>query len=684
MSPEQAKGKRVDKRTDIWAFGCCVFEVLTAERAFTGNTVSETMAGILEREPNWGALPARTPSGVRTLLRRCLRKDASRRLHDIADARIELEELLQDAEGTSSASSDGRSGWKFSFLVGVAIVATLVAGLATWRSMRRDEPAIRGQPRMALSFPRNHELSDIRLPSVALSPDGSIFAYVAATAGGREQIFVRPTDRFESRALGGTEGASFLFFSPDAKWIGFFADGWLKKVSLDGQTALRLCEAPAGRGGSWAPNDAIIFAPERASGLSLVPASGGTPETLTTLDPQTKDISHRWPEVLPDGQTVVYQSYNDAGRSLAALDLRSGRKRIIIDGGWNARYSPTGHLVFGKGPTLFAAPFDPDRLQLTGPSVPVLEGVGSELGFSFTAFHLSRTGLLAYTPRAERAIVWVDRLGSAQRVSSDLRPFESVRLSPDGGRIVASIDGDIWLYAMEREMWSRRTFDPVNNDDSPVWSPDGLHIAYSSDRGGGNTGIYRISADGDGEPALLIQEDLYNDVPSAWSPDGHELIFSRAQPSGNSDLWVVPIEGDGAPAPYIATKFNERGAAFSPNGRWLAYESDASGQVEVYVRSYSGRSRAIQVSSEGGRSPVFSRDGRELYFRRGRAVMAAPMDDGQAVAVGKARRLFDGEFDNRFDVRPTGDFLMVQRFEPRMHVVFNWFEELKRLVPTDN
>ena len=537
---------------------------------------------------------------------------------------------------------------------------------------------------------------------MALSPDGTHLAYVVSR-GGSVQLYLRAMDQLETSAIPGTERGVNPFFSPDGQWVGFFADGKLKKVSISGGAPMILCDAPQPRGASWGPNDTIVFAPTSSSGLSQVSAAGGTPQLLTTLDSQEGERSHRWPQLLPDGKAVLFTVATsggtfDEGRILVQL-LETGERRVLIQGGTYPHYLPTGHLVYAQAGTLLAVPFDPSRLEVTGAAVPLVEGVmQSARGAAQVSF--SSVGSLVYLPggigEAERTLVWVDRKGGAQPLAAPPRPYLNPHLSPDGRQLaveIAAAKRDMWVYDISRETLTRLTFEGIQSQ-VPTWTPDGKRVTFNSARARSFNLFWR-PADGSGAEERLMTSE-YNLLPSSWSPDGQMLAFSEVHPTTRLDIWVLPLEGERKPRPFLITQFNESSAMFSSDGRWLAYTSDESGRFEIYVQPFPGPGRKWQISTEGGTEPVWARNGGELFYRSeiGNRMMAVDITTEPTFNAGKPRLLFEGRYDTRvtigyranYDVTADGQrFVMIKGEEGQgqINVVLNWFEELKRLVPTN-
>jgi len=710
MSPEQARAKPVDKRADIWAFGCVLYEMLTGQMAFRGGTFSDVVAGILRGDPDWDALPTETPTRVRDLLRRCLQKDPARRLHDIADARLELEDALAAPVGTTPASSAAGAamprpaGWARALPWGVAILAALAAGTLVW-FLRPGPPSGTREPaRMAINLPPTSRPAFVRgQVALAISPDGRELVYTGLV-GATPQLLRRSLDSYEVTPIAGGESGSGPFFSPDGRWIGFNTPGLLKKIPLGGGAPVTLCESSFVFGASWASDGTIIFGRAASSGLWRVSADGGTPEPLTQLDPQKGEVSHRWPVVLPDNQSVLFTVATSAGLSewkIAALSLTTGQRRTLIEGGTQPYYSPTGHLVFLQPNGVVAAvPFDLGRVEVTGPPFPVLEGMAaSELSFGTAHFALSREGTLAYLPGTlqgpERIMVWVDRKGTSRPLSDIARGFETPRLSPDGRMVAVAareVSADLWTYQLGEGNLIHFTFDPAE-EETPAWSPDGKRLVFSASRGARRVILWR-PADGSAPEERVFEATGHSHVTD-WSSDGRWLLLEQQEPmSANGwDIWLLPLEGERKPQLLLGSRHNERWPALSPDGRWLAYLSDESGRSEVYVQAFPGPGGKWQISTDGGGELVWARSGRELFYRNGDKMMVVPVQTQGMFTPGKPQLLFQAPYEvmdgfrPNFDVTPDGQrFLMIKDAESesapaQINLVLNWFEELRRRDP---
>ncbi|HEY7699418.1 MAG TPA: protein kinase, partial [Vicinamibacteria bacterium] len=626
MSPEQAKGKPADRRADVWAFGVVLYEMLTGRRAFAGEDVSETLAHVLTKEPDWTALPPALPMRVRELLMRCLTKDPRKRLQAIGEARIAIEEPGKEAPSKRNRLSPALAG-----------AAGLVLGLSLWALWPRSVPSEARPLRLSVELGADALLTfeSIGFGAAAiLSPDGERLVFSAReSADSQARLYARRLDELDASPLSGTDGASNPFFSPDGKWLAFFAHNKLMKVPVAGGVAVPLADAGQNRGGSWTDDGFIVFAPTDRSPLLRVHASGGTAEPITTLDPATREVTHRWPQVLPGGHALLYTShvlvgdYEDA--SLVAQVLPGGERRVLQRGGYSGRYLPSGHLLYVHEGTLYASAFDPERLQMTGDPVPVLQGVLSSRATAGAQFAFSNEGTLVYVPGGtaggEVLIDWMDREGETSALRAVPGNYGSLRLSPDGGKLATDITNgsqrNVWIYDWEQDILSRLTFDD-GEDSQPIWTADGRYLTFGSTRPGRRpSNLYWQLADGTGDVERLSESDNQQ-FPNSWHPSGKFLAFAENDRETAWDILILKVEGDestgfqfGAPSAFANTSASEREAAFSPDGRWLAYQSNESGVYEVYVQPFPASGGKWLVSSGGGFFPTWSRNGRELLFR---------------------------------------------------------------------
>jgi len=696
MAPEQLEGKEADSRTDIFAFGAVVYEMATGKKAFEGSSQASLIAAIMGQEPRpMSELQPMAPELLDWVVKRCLAKDPDERWQSASDVMAGLKRTTEvGTEPGLSHSVTAPSLWNRAIPWGIAVVMALMAAMAIWNW---TSPARQSLVRFSVTLPLDQRLPDASqsfAPPVALSPDGERLVYVGLRDN-RTQLYMRDIHAFEAVPVPGTEGASSPFFSPDSKWLGFFANGKLQKVSMAGGAPLPICDVPtfSGLGVSWGSNATIIFSPYIGSGLFQVDASGGVPKKLTTPDFKDGGYHHAWPQILPDNLHVLFTVWGGKDDGLAVLSLETGLWRTlsqeITEGAW---YVPSGHLIYGQAGGLLARPFDLGRLEPVGPPISILDNVYKIPRSDRASFAVSSNGSLAYLPGSysERALVWVNRQGTELVVIEDSGFYESPHLSPDGKQVTLQVrrtDGseDLWVYDLERGSRTRLTFQPSSN--SPIWTSDGTQVTFASNRSG-SWSLYWKSAAGIGEAEPLLTRE-HAQFPMSWSPDGKTLAFGEKNPNTGGDLWVLSPEGD--TAPLLNSPFNEDAARFSPDGNWLAYVSNESGREEVYVQPYPGPGRRWPISNEGGSEPVWSKEGNELFYRNGEEMMAVAVETKSEFKAGTPSTLFKGRYVHDiftdYDVSPDGQrFLMIKesdKGQAQIKVVLNWFEELKRLVPTN-
>ncbi len=700
MSPEQAKGEPVDKRADIFAFGCVLYELLTGKRTFDGKTITETLGAIIHKEPDWAALPRTTPWRIRELLRRCLTKDAHDRLRDIANVRVEIKIALTEpttVSPTGVVSTAQPALWRTIVPWSIAVAAVVIAiSIAFWRS---PQPLSPPSTRFAIT-PSLAALANTQGSDLAISAEGRHVLYKANTERGI-QLYLHSLDDLVDRPIPGTDRTDALgspFFSPDGKSVAFFEGGKLKKVSLAGGSPITLCDA-AGflLSGSWGPDDTIVFS--GGTDLYRVSASGGEPEILATPDLDKGETGYSAPHILPGGKGVLFNlAPGPAGvfsRQIAVLSLEGEKQKILIEDGRQAKYLETGHLVYEQAATgnLMAVRFDLDTFEVMGDPVPVLQGVRQSPPGQVD-YALSEKGTLVYVPQQqyEQSLVWVDRKGTESLITQEELSFGSPRISPDGKQVALAIAGEgtqnIWIYDLEGESLRRLTF---GSGSVETWSPDGKWIIFQRVDEDGRRTISRKLADGSGPVEQLTVPVSRGQQPHSLTPDGRILAFG----GGDGDIWMLPMEGDREPQRFITSPNNECCEKFSPDGKWLAYVSDELGLDQVYVGPFPNPTDVKWlVSEEGGGQPVWSPDGTELFYRNGDRMVAVSVQTEPTFRRGRPEVLFEGTYvSSRFisgyqyyDISRDGQrFLMIKAEEgstAQINVVLNWFEELKRLVPT--
>jgi Tol biopolymer transport system component len=683
MSPEQAKGKPVDRRADIWAFGVVLTEILTGRRLYLGETASETLAAVLLKEPDLSRLPRTTPATIRTLIRRCLDRDPLRRLRDIGEARVILEQ--PESASAETVSAEHRP-W------GYIVASVLAVALSLVLYFRRADES--RMIRLSVVPPRGGSFN-VLAGFPAISPNGRQMAIVATT-GGKDAIWLRDLDSLTGYWLPGTVGASYPFWSPDSRTLGFFAGGKLKKVELAGGLAATLCDAPGAAGGSWSQAGVIIFARRYTTPIMRVPETGGSPQPVTRQNEGGLG-GQRFPWFLPDGRHFLYFSLDTepekSGIYVAALD--SNESRRLLPELANAVYAPPGYLLYLRGSTLMAQPFDTSQTRLNGQAVAIAEKIDHLTDSLHGAFSTSGNGILLYSEGSgigSTQLTWFDGSGRFDGTSGPPASVQWPAISPDGKVVVVDqLDPgtgsqDLWLHDPARGAPSRFTFNSALSRYA-VWSPDGSHIAFVSNRDGFFK-VYQKPVSGSSP------EEVLHTTPPAWpddwSHDGRYLILevpAGTSPTRTRDLWVLPLDGDRKAFPYLQSKANERWGRLSPDGRWLAYSSDESSRVEVYVTSFPNPGGKWQVSVDGGDVPAWGRDGRNLFFLGPQGkMMAVEVKRGERFEVGAPKPLFDTHITSgpqvRFDVGPDGRFLIPVQSEPTatlpMTVVVNWTAGLRK------
>jgi serine/threonine protein kinase/Tol biopolymer transport system component len=687
MSPEQARGASVDKRTDIWAFGVVLYEMLAGRSLFQGETISDTLAAVLKTDPDWSRLPPDTPAAIRRLLRRCLERDRKKRLHDIGDAVVEIDEALAGAPVEPAAAPVEPQRTRVLPWVLAAVLAFVSVALALLHF--RESPPENRLTKFLISPPEKTAFREI-----AASPDGRLLAFTATDSFGQSKLWVRRTDSLAAQPLAATEDASGPFWSPDSRFIGFFAGGALKKMEASGGPAQTICRAPNGRGGAWSRDGVILFE-AFATPIFIVSAAGGEAKALTTVDASRQESAHDWPSFLPDGRhflyTVLSSQHENSGIYLGALDSKD-RTRLAGDFS-NAVYAG-GYLLFARAGTLMAQRFDAGKLQLAGEPHLVAEHVPQNSVNGLAKYSVSENGLLVYSSTftgfgTESQLTWFDRTG--KRLEAIEESGERPQLSPDEKQVVVDdIEPqagtfDLWLIELARGgISSRFTLDPHNHW-FPIWSPDGSQIAFSSNRDG-NYNLYRKTSSGAGKEELLLQSNQRKD-PTDWSADGHFLLYNQFDPKTNIDLWVLPLSGDKKPIPFLRTEYTERDASFSPDGKWIAYTSDELGKEEIYVQAFPASGAKWQISKNGGTRAKWRRDGKELfYLASDRKFMAVEVEAGAVFHKGVPKPLFETHISStygRFAVTANGQRFLVpaQMGEPvatPATVVINWTAGIKR------
>ncbi len=704
MAPEQLEGKEADARSDIFAFGAVLYEMATGRKAFEGKTQASLIAAIMERDPApLSTLQPLAPPALNRLIKTCLGKDPDERWQTAHDLMLELKWI---AEGGSQAGlpapviarrkSREKLAWALS---AVLLLAALLATAAYLRLALRPARIFRTYvlPPEKSAF----VVLGANAGPAVVSPDGRRLAFVARGPGGKSVLWVRPLDALTAQPLAGTENASVPFWSPDSRWLGFFADSKLRKIGASGGPPQALCDAPNGRGGSWSQEGTVVFSPNFDDPLYRVPAAGGVATPVAKLDQSRQENSHRWPYFLPDGRHFLYWARSGSveynGTYVGSLDGQE--PKLVLRGNSDAVYAPPGYLLFVRDRSLMAQPFDARSMLASGDAFPVAEQVRVNAGAYKALFSVSQNGVLAYHGAAGTAagsqLRWFDRTGKEGATVGEPAVYLYQQLSPNGQKLAAAIadstgNYDIWVYDLSRGVKTRLTF-AVSIESSPIWSPDGMRIAFASNRKG-QFDIYQKAANGIGEEEALLETSA-EERPMSWSSDGRYIAYIRKEMQGKTkwDVWVLPLFGDRKPFPLLQSEFDELHPAFSPDGRWLAYTSNESGTNEVYVRPFPGGGGKWQVSTRGGSQPRWRRDGKELfYLAADNKLMAVEIKEkGASLEIGNVQPLFQARpvsvltFGAVYDASADGRRFLInsateQESSEPITLVINWTAALHR------
>jgi len=705
MSPEQARGKPVDRRTDVWAFGCVLYEMLTGRRAFEGEDTTETLAAIVRGEPDWTRLPADLPPALRVLLERCLIKDRTERISDTSVVHFLMSDTAKTLSGAAAAAQTAAPAAARRRLAPLLIATAVLAVLATFGLTRWLLPAgstTSGAVRhVSIALPEGVELGSPDLLPIALSDDGTRVAYVGLHDG-KNQIYVRALSESAPKALDGTEGGDGPFFSPDGQWIGFFAASKLRKISVGGAAPEALADAPSHRGGDWGDDGYIYFTPTNIGAIWRVPEGGGTASEVTRKEPANGEISHRWPHLVAGTNTLLFGAWTGPGNDETLIGMQTigaPEHHVLVKGGDAPRYAAApGLLLYARLGELFAVPWRPSQTDL-GRAVPVATSAhpadsGNEGSGSYV---VSGDGTLAYIAggrgRSNTRLVWVDRTGALQLPALPERNYQSVAISPDGTRAIVQIEEGtttLWIYD-----FSRNTLTPIGNSagssQAPLWTTDGTRVIYRATRQGFRNLYWRRADGSDQEERLTTKPDAIH-TPTSVSPDGRWLLFNdaSAQEAGGVGIYVMQLDGDRTPRHLFPAPDGESNGHFSSDGRWVAYQASVSSRQEIYVAPFPGPGPRRQVSVDGGTEPLWSRDGRELFFQSGAKLMGVTVTPGAEFLAGTPHVVHEGRFlravnsNTSWSITPDGRrFLRVQQVEPEraithFELVLNWFSELKQ------
>lgn len=693
MAPEQLEGKEADARTDIFALGEVIYEMATGKPAFTGKSRASLIAAILTVDPpSIAELQPLAPATLERVVRKCLAKDPDDRWQSASDLASELHWMLTVGSQTGVAAPviikpkpRERAIW-----IAAAVVVTLLALYLGWHIGDGEHPAT--PMHLSVTLPLGKALPNTSFRPVAVSPDGSAVVYAAYGDDRKTQLYLRKLGNFESTPIPGTEAARSPFFSPNGEWLGFTSEDFkLKKMLLRGGSAVVVTDAAFG--GSWASDDTIYYVKSFTSGIYAVPAGGGQPKQVTQPGSTPDDRAHLWPSVLPGNSGLIFtvwtgRTFNDA--RIEGLSFASGKRKVLIEGGSGAAYLPGGYLAYARNGVLFVVGFDPKRLEVKGTPVPAIEGIMTGASNGDAVFAVSNTGTLAFQPGTltsyPRNLVWMDRSGKTTNIMDEIKPYATPAVSPDGKRIALTLEGstfDVWVADLERGTLTKVTFG--GDDYLPRWSPDGRMLAYNSSKSG-HMQVYVKHGIVQGE------ETMVTDGPETkalwdWTPDGREIVFGRQNKDTGWDLYAVAVEGDHKARPLVVAPFEQGRARVSPDGKWLAYVSDESGQKEVFVQAMSDPDTRTQISSEGGTEPRWAHSSNELLFRSKDRLMSVKFAPGGGLNPGKPVMLFEDKAEwLGYDVAPDGRLVVARDASDKapatqINVVLHWFDELTQEQP---
>ena len=711
MSPEQARGQEAERRSDIWSFGLVLYEMLSGQRLFQADTVSDTLARVLMQEPDWAELEGDLPAPILRLLQRCMERDTRMRLQAIGEARIALEGYIaepESAEAETAESQPTSAAPRSSLLRQAApwlVVGGALGALAAFWIGRQPGPEASTEPlHFAIHPVEGNIVGSEDTNGLDISRDGRKITFVGTEASGSgTMLYLKTIADAEPRAIPGTEGARAPFFSPDGEWIGYFTDRELRKVSLLGGSPIPLVSTGDRRGGLWHPDGTIYFVPHSAGPIMKISAVGGELTPVTSLDSERHERTHRWPSLVPGGKAILFTSdthesteyYDDA--RIEAVDLDTGERKVVLEGTSRAVATSSGHLIFARDGSLFQVPFDLDKLETTGSPQMALQGVLTVVVSGAVQFAISDTGAIAYVPGGKTTeifdLIWLTPEGESETASSERGVYYQAALSPQGDRAAltnSTADAqDLWILDMERGSKSRLTFEAGNSD--PIWTADGKRIVYSSNRDGSHIKPYIKSADGIGEPELLW-DSPDEAFPMDLSHDGRWLAvehnrFQSEQEQG-TEIWLVDLTGERKPYPFFEDRFTSRYASFSPDDRWLAYVSSESGEDHIYVRPFPSADGKWQISQVTAREPRWSPDGTRLFYRTTEGLKYVTVDTTEGFRASRPVLVEPGgigaPFNMTYSFGPDGERLLVLRphaedqSQWRVHVILGWQDQLGR------
>ena len=699
MSPEQVRGGVADSRSDIFSLGVVLYELLSGRRPFSGNTPADVMSAILKDDP--ADLPVterRIPPALARIVGRCLEKSPSARFQSARDLAFALDALTSPTDSMTSAAEGDPALPRWAVPLAGGVIAVLITGLLVAGAVWMQRPAPSEGTRVAklsIAFPEGDDIPFAQGPELDISADGRHVVF-AARHGDIVQLMLRALDSTSWQPLPGTNDAYGPFFSPDGKSIGFFARGKLRTITISSLEVRELADTPVGRGGWWAGDGFIYYAPGNTTGIMKVPSGGGTPVAVTMLDRAKGEVSHRWPQVLPGGKAMLVTVWTGPARdnkSVQVVRFDSGSRETIATGGDTGRYVRSGHVLFGRLDALMALPFDVERLTATGTAFRT--GVPIRIGSEGASYAVSDTGDLLHIPgdehRLDARLVWVDRSGKVDPVSLPPQDIANTRLAPDGRRAAFNVHGatfEIGIFDFERGSLTPLTNNTTGSQ-APVWSPDGRRIAFRGTRNGYRN-VWIKSVDGTSDEQQLTRGERLQ-TPMSWSPDGKYLLYQETDPARANDIWILSV-ADGKAEPLVAAPLSQIDGIWSPDGRWIAYTSEESGGEEVYVLPFPLTGERWRVSTAGGADPLWSRDGSELFYRTAGKVMAVDVRTSPRFSAGTPRALFDDTFAvspnfmTGYSVAANGRFLFSQPVRPdpptrAVQVVLNWFSELRQAGP---